>query len=115
MKFRIEHARLLCLTVLSLSACASPTAQVVNRLDEQERVFKAKQAELEEKMKGSLVYAKTDIAKGAVIDADSVEIRRLDSGRIPQDAITSVDLAVGRKAKYAMAAGDVVGQADVEN
>jgi len=88
---------------------------LTDRVSEQEKAFKAKQAELEEKMhaKSKVVYATKDISKGAVIDTDSLEEREVEFRKIPNDAMTDSSECVGQKAKYTISAGQIVGQADI--
>jgi flagella basal body P-ring formation protein FlgA len=110
MKTRSVHAAVCTLAILSLSACS-----INDRISEQEKTFKAKQAELEAMMnqKGKVVYATQDIPKGVVIETEALEEHEVEERRIPNDAMTSIELCAGRKARYPIGAGQIVGQADL--
>ncbi len=62
---------------------------------------------------GIVVYAIKDIPEGYEISNEALEERELSYSKIPQDAITSASLALGRNAKYGIAAGQIVSQHDI--
>jgi len=45
--------------------------------------------------KGTVVYARQDIPTGSIIQIESLEERQLDTNKIPKDALTSAQTAVG--------------------
>ncbi len=98
--------------IVILSGCGGLS---VDKIREQETTYQAKQAELEAKMnaKGRIVYATKDIPEGSVVRADALEEREIEQSKIPQDAMTSASLVVGRKVKYEIGAGQIIGQHDL--
>ncbi len=98
---------------LTLSGCATMIS--TGKVEEQEKIFQAKQAELESKMnaKGTIVYAVKNIPEGTVFKVDQLAEREIEQSKIPVDAITSASIVVGRKAKYDVASGQIVSQHDI--
>ena len=97
--------------IVALSGCMI----ITDKVSKQERVFHQKQAELEAKMhqKNKVVYAVKNIPQGTVIAPEALEEREVEIMRTPEDALTSSSLCVGRKAKYPIGAGQIVGQYDL--
>jgi len=63
--------------------------------------------------KGRVVYCLKDIPQGAIVDGKALEEREIEQGKIPLDAVTSISLAKGRRAKYGMAQGQIISQHDL--
>lgn len=55
-----------------------------------------------------VVYSTRDVAKGAVIDAKALEIRRFSRSKIPEHALVNVHVAIGRRAAYGLVKGQMV-------
>jgi pilus assembly protein CpaB len=91
------------------------TMMVTGKLSENEKALDAQKAAFEQKAnaKGRVVYAVKDIPEGTAISADALEDREIEQSKIPQDAITSGNLATGRIAKYGIATGQIVSQHDL--
>jgi pilus assembly protein CpaB len=91
------------------------TMMVTGKVSENEKALEAQKAAFEQKAnaKGRVVYAVKDIPEGTAISADALEDREIEQSKIPQDAITSGNLATGRIAKYGIATGQIVSQHDL--
>jgi pilus assembly protein CpaB len=91
------------------------TMMVTGKLNENEKALDAQKAAFEQKAnaKGRVVYAVKDIPEGTAISADALEDREIEQSKIPQDAITSGNLATGRIAKFGIATGQIVSQHDL--
>src|ERR1700722_15022034 len=59
---------------------------------------------------GRVVIAVKDVAEGEEITRDALEERKILETKIPDDAIISAELLVGRTAKYDLSAGEIVSQ-----
>ncbi len=55
-----------------------------------------------------ILYAAQNIAKGEVISRKSIEEREIWKSKLPPDAITESSFALGRVAKYDVAAGELI-------
>lgn len=67
----------------------------------------------EQEQKTKVVYCKQEIAEGATIGSDAVEERDVEAGKAPVNALSSASQAVGRVAKYAIPAEQIMTQADL--
>jgi pilus assembly protein CpaB len=74
---------------------------------------KIKDIEDRENQRTRVVYATKDVAEGDRISVDVVEERETQIGRVPEDALTSSSVVVGKVAKYGIAAGQIISQHDV--
>ncbi len=104
-KFRTIVA--LCFLIsVSLSGCADSSVYLHPdpNAEEQER---------RRNTKGPVVYAVQDILEDSSIKSDQVEVRQLQLSKTPQDSITDPSLVIGRRAKYGMSAGQIIGQHDI--
>lgn len=77
--------------------------------------FEAKKRDLEVKMaaKGKIVYAIKDVPEDCVIPANALKETEIEMNKIPQDALTSSSLVVGRIAKYGISQGQILSQYDL--
>ncbi len=60
-----------------------------------------------------LIYAIKDIQEGTAIPADSLEIRIVPEFQVTDDVVTSIEQVEGKRAKYGIAAGQVVSKHDL--
>jgi pilus assembly protein CpaB len=81
-----------------------------NRLE-----FEKSKANLEAQQNamGTVVVAVKDIPEGKPIASDFLEEKKIPSGKIPTDAITSGAMAAGRLTKYGITQGQIVSQHDL--
>lgn len=91
-----------------LCSCASSLA-------EKEKAFEQKKADWEalNDARGKVVYAIKDIPEGGTINEDQLEEKEISATKIPQDALTSASLCVGRNAKFGISQGQIVSQRDL--
>lgn len=91
-----------------LCSCASSLA-------EKEKEFEQRKADWEalNDSKGKVVYAIKDIPEGGTINEEQLEEKEISATKIPQDALTSASLCVGRNAKYGISQGQIVSQHDL--
>jgi pilus assembly protein CpaB len=66
-----------------------------------------------ENQRSRVVFALKDISEGDSISADAIEERQIQTGRAPEDALTASSLALGKVAKYGIAAGQIISQHDI--
>lgn len=66
-----------------------------------------------ENQKMRVVYALKDISEGDTISVNEVEERDVQIGRTPEDALTACSLAIGKTAKYGIAANQIISQHDI--
>src|ERR1700722_5245087 len=79
------------------------TVLITGKLSEQEKTFQVRELELEARMngKGTVVFIKKNIADGAILKAADLEVREIERGKIPIDALSNERQAIGSKIKYA--------------
>jgi len=58
------------------------------------------------------VYAVNDVPEGDIVNAEDVEERAVLFSKMPQDALTSRNLCIGRVCHHALFAGQIVSQHD---
>lgn len=63
--------------------------------------------------KTKAVYVVKDIPEGAVIQADALVEKDLELGRVPQDAVSNSTIAIGRRAKFGVNAGQILSSHDL--
>src|SRR5277367_218821 len=105
-----RHTALLVTLLANVTACAV----WINLRHAAEADWQAR-ADLEAKLNatGRVVYAIKDVQEGQEIPRSALVEREIPQMRMPMDAITSVDLLVGRTAKYGIEAGAIVSQHDI--
>jgi flagella basal body P-ring formation protein FlgA len=84
---------------------------LTGKVSEQEKTFQVKQLELEARRNAvhKAVCVKRHIAEGDTIKPGDIGVREL-IGEIPIDALSNTSEAIGKKAKCAMSADDIVCQ-----
>jgi hypothetical protein len=92
-----------------VTACGS------TKIAQQEDDLMKKQAELETKLfeQGKVLYARTDIDAGSIVQPDWLEERSVQISRIPLDALPSRGDAIQHRAKFDIPAGQVVSKFDL--
>jgi len=88
---------------------------VTGEINRSQQEASQREAELRAKLeqKAKVVYAIKDIPEGATISADSLEERETEAGKVPEDALPSTTMAIGRIAKYGIPANQVVSSHDL--
>lgn len=91
------------------------TVVVTNQLSRTEQDYRIKSKEMEERINATtkVVYAVKDISEGQAIPADALELKAIPRGQAPADALASEALAIGRIAKFGIAAGQIVSLRDL--
>jgi pilus assembly protein CpaB len=91
------------------------TMMVTGKMGESEKAAQEQKQALEAKynQKSRVVYSTKDIPEGSTISADSLEEKEVEVGKVPQDALASTSMAVGRVAKYGIPAQQVVSLHDM--
>lgn len=91
------------------------TFMVTGKLSQSEDEARKQKEALEAKysQKGKVVYSTKDIPEGATISGDSLEEKEVEIGKVPQDALASSSMAIGRIAKYGIPTGQVVSLHDL--
>jgi pilus assembly protein CpaB len=104
------HNALFVLLLANVTVCA-----VWINLRHAAEVDRQARADLEAKLSatGRVVSAIKDVQPGQEISRSALVEREIPQMRMPMDAITSVDLLVGRTAKYGLERGAIVSQHDV--
>jgi len=104
------HIALLVLLLANVTVCA-----VWIDLRHAAEADRQARADLEAKLNatGRVVYAIKDVQQGQEISRSDLVEQEIPQMRMPIDAITSVDLLVGRTAKYGIETGAIVSQHDV--
>ena len=103
----------LLLGVVGLAVLA--TVQITAEIGKHERDYqlRIKAYDESEKATGTVVYAVKDVQEGQTISADLLAERKIQLRRIPEDAIASASLAVGRIAKYGVPSGQILSVRDL--
>ncbi len=88
---------------------------VTGKMSETEKAAKEQEAALKAKyeQKATVVYSTKDIPEGSTISADALEEKQVEAGKAPIDAFSSVQMAVGRVAKYGIPAGQILSAHDL--
>jgi SAF domain len=90
---------------------------IINRAQNHGEVLQGEvRVHLDAKMdaKGKIVYVVQNIPKGNIIPATALEEREILQSKIPYDAIVANSLAVGKVAKYGIAAGQILSVRDIQ-
>ena len=112
-----KHAKAIfsSLILLSSTFAASYASPLEDRIkaseDNYTRLVEEMKRKAEQKCK--VVYAVREIKEGEIMNAKDFEERELECSKVPQDAITSAALCVGRVSKYGIYDGSIVSQHDV--
>lgn len=104
-------AMLLAIVGLALLAALVISTEMTKR--EQDYQLRIKAVSDEEKATGDVVYVVKDLQGGQTISSDALEVRKISLRRVPPDAVGSPSLAVGRIAKYGVAAGQILSTRDL--
>ncbi len=98
------------LAIVGLSGCIP-----IDKINDQKKLYEARQAELDAKTnaRSTIVYAIKDIPRGAIIKVEALEEREMDKSKVPEDAVTSMSLIVGRKANRDVSARQIISQDDL--
>jgi pilus assembly protein CpaB len=99
------------IVIVGLAAVAAGlSAQHIKHIEEQYNSLVAKTQHV---AKEKTVFLSRDIKEGELISADALQEKEIASGTKPTDALASIDLVVGRVAKYDLLAGNVVSTRDL--
>ncbi len=109
---RIPIGLLLVMIIVLAGVIATGVTTIINDLQTK---LKNQQDEflLQANATGKAVYAIHDIAEGQPIPGDALEEKEIQKSKIPEDAIASIGLAIGRLTKYGIFAGQIVSQHDL--
>lgn len=101
-------------TILSIAVGVTclVNSQLNAKQSEYDKKIQAAQAQLEG-VDAKVVYVANDIPEGSIISSNQLEEKKINSNKVPQDAITSSALATGRIAKYGLPAGQILSQHDL--
>lgn len=76
---------------------------------------RSKQDEFESRItaQGNIVYSVKEISEGTTFKVSQLAEREIEQTKIPADALDSLSLVVGRKAKYDIPPGQIISQHDL--
>ncbi|NJL72738.1 MAG: hypothetical protein HC888_14795 [Candidatus Competibacteraceae bacterium] len=91
------------------------TFTVTSTTDGEKAALEARLKEAQEKAgaKTKVVFVTRDIMEGAVIEADALTEKDMEVGRVPMDALPVASNAIGRRAKFPVAAGQILSSHDL--
>lgn len=98
--------KLMLLIVTSLALCASFLVQ--QEMSKKDSLLKQQQLAANQKETGPLLVAARDIPEGATISADALEVKTVETTKIPVGALSDSAGAVGLLARMPIHAGDTV-------
>lgn len=98
--------KVMLLVVLTLAIGASVLVQ--SELNNKEALLRQEKVRASKKEMSSVLVASRDIAEDSLITADAIEIRSIESSKIPINSLNSQGAAVGMKARVPIAAGDCI-------
>jgi pilus assembly protein CpaB len=101
------------LGVVGLAVLATVLATAEMGKHERDYQLRIRAYDESEKATGTVVYVIKDVQEGQTISSDALEEKKIQLRRIPQDAIASAGLAVGRIAKYGVAQGQILSARDL--
>jgi hypothetical protein len=117
MKRFVQATRIAITTLLLLSStfAASDASPLEDRIKASEDKYTRLVEEMKRKaaLKTKVVYAAHEIAEGATMNANDLEEREMEFSKLPQDAMTSKALCVGRVCKNGTYHGAIISQRDL--
>ncbi len=104
---------LMLLAIIGLAVLITFTVTTTN--DGEKAALEARLKEAQEKAgaKTKVVFVTRDIMEGAVIEADALTEKDMEVGRVPMDALPVASNAIGRRAKFPVAAGQILSSHDL--
>ncbi len=98
--------KLMLLVVLALALGASFLVQT--ELNNKEAKLRQEKVRLSKKEMASVLVASRDIAENALITADAVELKSIESSKVPINSLSTEGGAIGLKARVPISAGECI-------